>query len=301
MKKVFSFVLIVLLSITSVLAITLSNNIITTSGNNASVVFNSCSVEVDMIVINNNSIEFYNSSHSDIKLNSFINWTSGSINCTEFLNIFELKDDVFSAQISSSSSESGGSNSKKNNNLNSTNSNSTNTALIESFNSSNGLTTFLDCDLPYIEINGDCCLDEDNNSVCDDIDFEDLENGELSRITGFFISIFGRDKNISFTLVIMFVILVVSIMFIFIMRVKFNVAKKKIDNSRVSILAGKQVYSHGSKIGKVREIYINDSKISNWLISLDEKIASKYGKKDVMIPHSNIESVGDVVMLKHEV
>jgi sporulation protein YlmC with PRC-barrel domain len=187
------------------------------------------------------------------------------------------------------------------------------------------------CNFPYIRYGKECCLDANNNSICDNDDFlqesynenetsqenqtdEEIEKPEKQsqfneyikntiKNTGkFFSSIIKQvSKNKIYFFICFGALILVSIIFL---TIKFLIERKPRDITRLKSIKGIIVYgADGQKIGKVREIYLeeNKSRIYGWLIKVDKNNAKKIKKKNILVRHKHVESIKHIMILDKRV
>ena len=183
------------------------------------------------------------------------------------------------------------------------------------------------CNPPYIRYGKECCLDANNNSICDkDETKEDLEEGNktkteetdedetpkkeikiyenLRKITskiGNFFSSLG--KTISSNKTYLFIgfgslILVAGILFL----IRFIIKRKPRDITRLKSIKGIKVYgADGHKIGAVKEAYLGENRIYGWLIKVDRSISKKIKKKNILVKQKHIESIKHIMIIDKRV
>jgi sporulation protein YlmC with PRC-barrel domain len=183
------------------------------------------------------------------------------------------------------------------------------------------------CNPPYMRYGLECCLDANNNTICDrdevleipkeenktkgdgntgeEIPKEEsqflsnIESG-ISNIGKFFSSIgksISQNKNYLFAGFGILIVLVVMIVLI-----KVILKRKPKETNRLKSIIGKGVYAeNGDKIGKVKEVYLENYKIYGWLIKLDKKIAKKIMKKKILIKHKYVKSIGKIMIIEEKV
>lgn len=122
--------------------------------------------------------------------------------------------------------------------------------------------------------------------------------GALSFTTG---RVIDGIKTNSYEGVLWFPIFIILAILIF-FSVKFILKRNKkiICKDGLSRTIGLEVYSsNGEKIGKIKEIYLEDekSKIYGWLIKADKKFARKINHKKILILQKNIESIKEVMIV----
>ncbi|MBM3246922.1 hypothetical protein FJZ17_00045 [Candidatus Pacearchaeota archaeon] len=191
------------------------------------------------------------------------------------------------------------------------------------------------CNPPYIRYGAECCLDKNNNSICDsdeDIstnikDESKNQNVELkdnSSVITKTKDIFGntfnhifrgvkgissKGENLAILLILLLIILIYKMrikVYSLIKNIIFEVRRifNKGSKNRLSRLTGTKVYSEdGNFIGKVEEIYLEDKipKIYGWLIRVDKRISKKIGKKLILIKQDAVYSIKDVIILKSSI
>ena len=88
------------------------------------------------------------------------------------------------------------------------------------------------------------------------------------------------------------------------MTIKFLIKRKPRDITRLKSIKGITVYgADGHKIGKVKEIYLEEkkSKIYGWLIKVDKNTVKKIKKKNILVRHKHVESIKHIMILDKRV
>jgi len=176
------------------------------------------------------------------------------------------------------------------------------------------------CNPPYMRFGSDCCLDENNNSICDrDEAIESKSSGNESiasdegafniKSNNFFTRIikiieraydnlfYHLNKSTKIIIEIfagLFLILISSII-----TYKIIIKRNK-EFNKVKSIIGTIVYSsNGNKIGKIKDVYIDSKKprIYGLLVTLDKKICKKFGSKKVIIKYKHVESIKNVAVI----
>jgi len=197
------------------------------------------------------------------------------------------------------------------------------------------------CNSPYIRYGKECCLDKNNNKICDIDDFdeknrenvqnekdetkenlskEDINTEEISVRKIFsskilnsllwvfivFIVVLAIAKiNLKWKSELKNIITHIGAWFVDkVEEIRLSVGLKVVDPNRLTNIMGMKVYtSDGYKIGVVREVYLDDKnhKIYGWLIKVNRKIAGKIGKKFILVKHSLVFSIKQVVIIDERV
>ncbi len=181
------------------------------------------------------------------------------------------------------------------------------------------------CNSPYIRYSTGCCLDQNNDSICDKEDIlefpeenktggtieetpkKDLKFSEkiknFTNKVGKFFSLVG--ENISKNKKYLFIglgILIIIIAAIFLIK-KLPKRKPK-DTTSLKSTKGIIVYgADGYKIGKIKEVYLEKKKpkIYGWLIKVDKEIYKKIKKKNILVRHKHIESIKHIMIISKKV
>ncbi|MDP4039539.1 MAG: PRC-barrel domain-containing protein [Candidatus Pacearchaeota archaeon] len=182
------------------------------------------------------------------------------------------------------------------------------------------------CNPPYMRYGLECCLDANNNSICDK-DEEKWEKGEnktsqenqtggeiekpekqsqfneyIKNIGKFFSSIIKQvSKNKIYFFIGFGALILVSIIFL---TIKFLIKRKPKDLTRLKSIKGIKVYgADGHKIGKVKEIYLEEKKprIYGWLIKVDKNTAKKIKNKNILVKHKHVESIKHIMIIDKRV
>jgi parallel beta-helix repeat protein len=184
------------------------------------------------------------------------------------------------------------------------------------------------CPSPYMRYAKECCLDVNNNSICDkDEDVEgvvvasnisnDLYQNrtqisqfnlvdKLNEFGGFFVKLFLEDSlGMFFILLVLFIVLVFILikflrkLIIIIDMIKLRISSRK-DKNLLSNLYGLRVYSSsGILIGNIKEISLDykHSRIDGWLIKTSHTARKKFCKRMIFIKHEGIKSIGQILIL----
>ena len=176
------------------------------------------------------------------------------------------------------------------------------------------------CNAPYMKYGTSCCMDANNNSICDSdekieekIEVPAAQKQAYISLGSLLSTIGGND-----TLTIMGIVLLIFILR-GVMKVrkgrgagkevrirkepgirKIKLSRELKTKNRLTGVIGLGVYSEcGMKIGKVREVRLEGNKIHSWIIDFDKRIAEKMRKKGLILKHRYVKSVGDVLII-HE-
>ena len=79
-----------------------------------------------------------------------------------------------------------------------------------------------------------------------------------------------------------------------------NICGRVLDRDTHQSINGIKVYGlNGHKIGKVKEIYLEEkkSKIYGWLIKVDKDISKKIKKKNILVKHKYVESIKHIMII----
>ncbi len=186
------------------------------------------------------------------------------------------------------------------------------------------------CNSPYIRYGKECCLDVNNNSICDrdevlkspdkedetlDKEIQDKEIPkeefqffesikEIAKDIGNFFSLISKsmqeNKNYLFiggALISFFLITLLVIKLI-----KTALKRKPKESSRLKNVIGREVYAeNGDKIGKIIEVYLEKNRVYGWLIKPDKKISKKLRKKKFLITHKDVKSIGNIMIISERV
>jgi sporulation protein YlmC with PRC-barrel domain len=83
---------------------------------------------------------------------------------------------------------------------------------------------------------------------------------------------------------------------------KFKSLKKKHSPNSAKGARKKLVFTEdGIKIGKVKEVILEDNKVHGWTIRVNKRIAKKIKHKILMVKHSDVRSIKEVMVLKERV
>ena len=186
------------------------------------------------------------------------------------------------------------------------------------------------CNPPYIRYGLECCLDANNNTICDRDETpastqqenktkEDGTIGEeipkeesqflnniknvISNIGRFF-SLIGKNisENKNYLFVGFGILIVLTVIFGIIALIRAIIKRKPKDATRLKDIMGKEVYAeNGDKIGKIKEIYLEKNKVYGWLIKPDKKISRKLRKKKLLIRHKYVKSIGKIMIIEEKV
>jgi sporulation protein YlmC with PRC-barrel domain len=156
------------------------------------------------------------------------------------------------------------------------------------------------CDAPYIMRGDECCLDENNNEICD----SDEIQKEMPAPIAFAIS------WLDLFWIMLIIALLASIISIALVRYLLPLLaggviaagakrrKHKGELTRLREAKDIMVYSsNGNKLGMVDEVYLQENKVFGWKIMLDENIAKNMEKRAVVVRHKHVRSIKDVMVL----
>ncbi len=165
------------------------------------------------------------------------------------------------------------------------------------------------CNKPYIRYGKECCLDTNNNLICDEdeikeklkeVDEPEKPSDIISTITGFIA------RNITNIKVINKIapILLIVILILLVILVMYLIRKKKKAAGRLSQLKGLKVYTNaGNEIGKINGIILGDNKIDSFNIKLSKKIRKMLKIKTIGInvKYKYIEGVKNIVIINEKI
>src|SRR3989344_1942817 len=158
------------------------------------------------------------------------------------------------------------------------------------------------CEEPYIESGGGCCLDENENSICDESEIEEpeeLEEIQPRGITGFFIK--QDEDGIKITLLGQLIIFLIIFTIVYLIIRMFPLIfkkKRKVNGESLKAVRGIKVFTtSGMEIGKVKEIIIGESRVD----SLKIKLNRKYKRKGIYLSYRHVENVRDVVIVDERI
>ncbi|MDP3026161.1 MAG: PRC-barrel domain-containing protein, partial [Nanoarchaeota archaeon] len=154
------------------------------------------------------------------------------------------------------------------------------------------------CNSPYIRYGEECCLDEDNNLICDE---DETKRG----ITGLFLRDNGEIYvNYSLIGLLLLLLLIIFIIYKLIRRLPKLFAKsgKKKDIMRLNDVKGMKVYSlDGIEIGKVADIFLKNNKIDSLKIKLVKKKSKKIKKKGILLDYKHVKNMGNIAIIDERI
>jgi len=163
------------------------------------------------------------------------------------------------------------------------------------------------CNSPYIRHGIECCLDQNNNSICDkDEKTEEIKEQQkteslLTIITGFIIkNLTEMGKTNKLLIIGLIFIITITIAFI----IRHRIRKKKRQIGRLRSIIGLKVYtSDGDEIGKLKDIIISNNKIESLKIKLSRKAMKKIklNKKGVIINYKQIEAMKEIIIINKRI
>jgi sporulation protein YlmC with PRC-barrel domain len=188
------------------------------------------------------------------------------------------------------------------------------------------------CNSPYIRHGKECCLDINNNSICDPDEVikegvnETSEINETYRgkgtsnkpILDFIKKTWNKIKKLSLlvyefasenkvylieggiALLILGILILLSIRLPSRLKHISKIKRKK--PKTLKDMLGLEVYDReGNRIGKIKDIYIEKgkSKIYGWLIKIDRKKSRK--KKNILIRHKYVKSISHIMIIDERV
>ena len=183
------------------------------------------------------------------------------------------------------------------------------------------------CNIPYIRYAKECCLDSNNNSICDRDEvitnktqenktaplkeeekewemFKSVKNifSNIGNAVSSFVKFANKIKSYVF---IVIGILIFSSVCVFCFIYLYKIIKKrKRDMRRLGSMKGTKVYAvNGNYIGKIMEIYLDENKgrVYGWLIKLDKKLAKKIGIKKILVKHEFVQSISNIMLVSERV
>ena len=151
------------------------------------------------------------------------------------------------------------------------------------------------CPAGEVEIEGVCCVDANENGVCDIGEEGGSEQPTAEPITGFFIRTPDVAYKIDLRAILwwFFVILVV-IMTIYLLS-KLRKREAKVRNRVRSLIGMQVVSSRGKIIGRVSDVILEGNKIGKLKIRLHKR---HRGAKGISVPYKLVRGVGDVVVVE---
>lgn len=148
------------------------------------------------------------------------------------------------------------------------------------------------CNIPYIRYGLECCLDKNNNSICDNHEIIDTPKENISQE----IEQTPQEETIKkvenpllkklresltkikklYLIIILAITLIIIILIIFIIKNKKKIKVKYANSKEFKKIEGISAYTKlGKKIGNVKGIYLNENskEIYGWAIELDKDVA----------------------------
>lgn len=145
------------------------------------------------------------------------------------------------------------------------------------------------CRMPYMLRGTDCCLDENQNKICDVDEKAEVETPQKQIVIGW-----------EYLNLLLFLILLALLVYLLILLAAlFPRKKEKIERCNVVLpYEGRKVYSKDGKyIGKVEGVLLEDKNIKSWKVSVRPEIANNIKRDTITVRHSHIHSMKDVVIL----
>ncbi len=157
------------------------------------------------------------------------------------------------------------------------------------------------CNPPYIRHGSECCLDQNNNGICDEDEKKDFKEAPksdiLASITGFIVNNITNIEIVNKIIIPIILIIIIILITLYIIK---RIKKKPKDKKRLKTLINLKVYtSDGIEIGKVEEIFIKDHKIHSIKIKLHKK--KKFKAKGIIISYKAVEAVKDIIIIKSNI
>jgi|SRR3989344_9095282 len=158
------------------------------------------------------------------------------------------------------------------------------------------------CNSPYIRNGAECCLDVDDNLICDKD--EDSGGSLFKKITGLFVTNLGNSSNkinfVNILLLILFIAIMFSIIFLAKrLWVSFQKKSKKYGSLITEVIGLKAITSEGIELGKVTDIYLDKNSIQSIKIKTSKKNKNK--KKGITISYKQVLGISDIVLIDHRV
>jgi sporulation protein YlmC with PRC-barrel domain len=193
------------------------------------------------------------------------------------------------------------------------------------------------CPSPYMRYGKECCLDMNNNRICDKDEVLESSKNENKTAEGEVIneetpkeefSFFGIVKSIASNFKVFFRVdsikskvidsypaelsqnknylligfgFFIGIIGLFVLIKNIKKRKPK-DNTRLKNIIGKEVFAeNGNKIGKIKEVYLENQRVYGWLIKPYKKISKKVKKKKILISQKHVKSIGKIMIIEEKV
>ena len=84
--------------------------------------------------------------------------------------------------------------------------------------------------------------------------------------------------------------------------VKSTKKRKNKDMNKLKSIPGTLVYgSDGKKIGKVKDIYLEDNRIYGWFIIVDKKLSKKIKIKKILVKHKYVKSISHIMIIDEDI
>ncbi len=173
------------------------------------------------------------------------------------------------------------------------------------------------CNSPYMRYGESCCLDSNNNKLCDEhetgssssesegssyiSDFMEIVGNTKAHFTGFLVSSRLVSKESSYFFALFGFLATITALVIYSRSISI---KRKRNLNRLLSTRGMKVYAeNGNHIGKVKDVCLKnkDPKIYGWIIVLDKKTAGKFGKREILLRHKHVKSLSEIMIVEEEV
>jgi len=199
------------------------------------------------------------------------------------------------------------------------------------------LTQKYNCNMSYILYENECCLDQNNDSICDKYETQKLkiqnknqtENYNSSEQNSSQNNIFYESVKTLFSdisiiyqsfkdkidyqiLVSVILILIISILIIANRKIILNIFKihrllciflsknKKYPINSLNDLIGKKIYSEdGNYVGNVIDVTLEENKIDSLKVKIDKN--NPFGTRGIIIKYKHVIGVGEVVFIDESI
>ncbi len=180
------------------------------------------------------------------------------------------------------------------------------------------------CTSPYMRYGLECCLDVNNNTLCDRDELpkesetkndtpiplpeETSSRSFISSLVAYVGSSFLFIRSVlsvaqnRFAFGIGAGIVAIGGIIFFLRRVIFHSRNSLGSSNRIKNIIGKSVYAeNGNGIGVVKEIYLEHYKIYGWIIQVNSRLAKKIGYKRIMVKQKYVKAIGRTMIIDERI
>ena len=161
------------------------------------------------------------------------------------------------------------------------------------------------CNPPYIKHKGQCCLDENSNSICDTDEKPKVKQPQniITLITGLITNPTINIRIISNFFILIINILIAILTITLIIHI-FRKKKKPHDTSRLKGIIGLKVFtSSGMEIGLLKDVILANNKIDSIKIKLSKKLRknNKIKARGISIKYKYVQNIRQIAIINEKI